>query len=143
MIKQVAPLVSAILVAACNNTPDDGSGLTSSDRTALENKAAQNVGCVFEDQFYCSHIIENRMQLSLYFAPEALGNLDPNARNKGMRVTKNFVVEAASSVKQCTKTDDPALLLIKGIEISGAPHSVVGTSPLSAQSKCYITREAS
>lgn len=142
MIKLAAPLTSAFLMASCN-TLDDGSGLTSADRRAMEVQAAQNAECVFENQARCTHIIENRTQLSLYFAPESLSKLDPNEKNKGMRVTKNFVVEAAAAIKQCNKISDTVLPLIKGMEINGEPHQVMGTSPLSLQSKCFITREAS
>ena len=142
MIKIAAPLASAFLMASCN-TVDDGSGLTAADRRGMEAQAVQNAECVFENQARCTHIIENRTQLSLYFAPDSLSKLDANEKIKGMRVTKNFVVEAAAAIKQCNKISDSVLPLIKGMEINGEPFQVMGTSPLSPQSKCYIIREAS
>ncbi len=141
MIKLIPLLVTVLFIASC--TVKNPSGLTRSEQQGLEAKAAQNAQCVFEDQFACSHIIENRTVFSRFFAPPGIGKMDENEKLRGQGITTRYVVKAASSIQQCTRTSDKAILLLKNLEISGEPFQVFGTSPLSDQSKCYLAREAS
>ena len=137
----VAPLASTLMLMAC--TADDGSGLTATDRKALEQKAVLNTGCVFEDQFACAHLIENRTLLSSFFAPKGLGGKSEAEKLKGKRVTKNYVVDAVSGIKQCRRTSEPALKILSGLEIAGGQYQVQATSPVNPQSICFMLPEAS
>ena len=142
-MKSLMPaLASAIFAASCN-TADNIPGASEAEQRAHEASAVENVGCVFENQARCAHIIEHRTQLALYFTPDGVGRLDPGAKSKGRRVTTNFVIEAASTIQQCTRIDDPVLRLLPDLEISGGKYQVVGTTPLSESSRCYLTSGAS
>ncbi len=141
MIKVAAPIISAFLLTSCN-TPDDGSGLSKADRQAMEKIAVQKVGCVIEKQDRCSHIIENRTQLALYFAPDVVTQkLKAKDKIKGKRVTRNFVVEAVAGINQCITTEADSLPLIKNMEIAGELYELKGTSPLSEVSQCYLVKQ--
>ena len=88
------------------------------------------------------HIIENRTTLSLFFAPDLLTkNLDANEKNKGKRVTKNFVVEAVAAINQCKTTNAETLPLIRNMKIAGGLYELKGTSPLNEISKCYLVQQ--
>lgn len=141
MIRMAVPLASTLMLAAC--TADDGSGLTAADRKALEQKAVLNTGCIVEDQFACAHLIENRTLLNSFFTPKGFGDKDEAEKVKGRRVTKNYVVDAVSGIKQCRRTSEPVLRVLAGLEIAGGHYQVQATSPVSEQSSCFMIPEAS
>ena len=136
-MKKFALPFAALFFAGCNSA-DTPPGLTTSDYQELQRKAVANAGCVIEDQFACTHVIENRQLLSSFFSPEGLGGKDESEKLRGRRVTTKYVVDAVSAIKQCRKTDSEAIPLLKKLEISDGQYQVLATIPVSATSSCYM-----
>ena len=103
-----------------------------------QNKAVANVGCVFENQNACSHIVENRLLLASFYSPKGLGNKTEEEKLKGRRITTKFVVEHAGNIQQCRKETAAAILVLNKLEIAGSKYKVLATAPISEQSSCYL-----
>ena len=143
MKKLVSTLFAALVVASCNS---DGQPLTSSEaqqKRELEQRAISNAGCKFQDQSACAHLVEHRSLFASFFLPVGFGNKTDLEREKGIRITTKFVVNAASSINQCMRVTDESLPLIKNMKIAGKPFTVMATKPVNETAACFITPEAS
>ena len=103
-----------------------------------QQRAASNVGCAFENQKACAHIVENRVLLASFYAPKGLGGKTEDAKNRGRRLTNKFVIENTSNIKQCRAVSAPAIPLLKKLDIAGGKYQVLATTPISEQSSCYL-----
>ena len=146
MIKPFAPILSAFLVTACSSTDVGPNAPTAEDRQN-EQIAAQNAMCAFEPhpqgkQSPCAHLIENRLLLGRFFAPETLGGFDEAEKLRGRRITTKFIVNAAAGIKQCRKVSAESITVIRDVKIAGGTYLLKGTAPLSeVNSSCFLTPE--
>lgn len=141
MMRYGVLLMIALVAVACTSR-DFGVNRTTSEDRAKQAVAAQYVGCAFENQARCDHLIENRTLFGRFFAPATLGGMDENEKFRGRQITTKFVVEALSTIKQCNPVTDESVTIISGMEINGAKYLVKGTSPLQQQSSaCFISPE--
>jgi len=130
-------MVGAAVTVSC--TSDGGpSGTTDTNHKAAEARAIANVGCIFEDQPFCSHMIDKRTVLTQFFHPDS-EVISAEEKKRGQRLLTEEVVDAAGSIRQCRKSDDATVTLIAGMTIARNSYNLVATSPVSASSSCYIT----
>lgn len=132
--------VLSVLAVACTSRDVGPYAPTAQDKQN-EVLAAQNAMCVFENQARCSHVIENRILMSRFFAPETLGGMDESEKFRGRQVTTKFIVEAAAGIKQCRKVTEDSIVLLKGVDINGGKWQMKATKPVNENSACFITPE--
>lgn len=142
MINYIILLLLPMLLVACNSRDFGANAPTSKDR-ANAALAVQKVNCAFENQKACAHIIENRILLARFFAPETLGGLDGDEKVKGRRVTTRFVVDNVAEIKQCRPVAGESIPLIRDIDINNAKYQVHASKPVTPQSLCFLKPEAS
>ena len=130
--------ILGMLAVACTSR-DVGPYAPTAEDKQNEVLAAQNAMCAFENQARCSHVIENRILMSRFFAPETLGGMDESEKFRGRRVTTKFIVEAAASIKQCRKVSQEAVILLKDVDINGGKWQMKATKPVDANASCFIT----
>lgn len=145
MIKPTWTVLFALLLTACSS----GSVTQTSEEqqfAAREQRALQNLMCAFEPhpegkQSPCAHLIENRVLLSRFFAPATLGGFNEAEKNRGRRITTNFIVNAAANINQCNRVSpENTINIIRDVKIAGGTYAVMGTSPLTEEtSSCFIT----
>ncbi len=135
----------AMILAACSSTTVGPNAPSEQDK-ANEQLALQNMMCAFEPhpegkQSPCAHMIENRLLLGRYFAPQTLGGLKDAEKSRGRRITTKFIVEAAARIKQCRKVPlENTINIIRDVKIAGGTYLLRGTSPLSEEnSSCFLT----
>ena len=128
------------MAVACTSR-DVGPYAPTAEDKQNEALAAQNAMCAFENQARCSHVIENRILMSRFFAPETLGGMDESEKFRGRRVTTKFIVEAAAAIKQCRRVTEESLIVLKDVDINGAKWQMKATKPVNETSSCFITPE--
>lgn len=145
MKKVLSQLLLATLLVACVST-EVGRNAPTAEFKAKEQLAVQNQMCAFDPhpegkQSPCAHLIENRLLFGRIFAPETLGGLDEAEKIRGRRITTNFIVEAASKIKQCRKVPlENTINIIRDVQIAGGTYLLKGTAPLSEEtSSCFLT----
>ena len=131
--------ICAVLVTACPSRDVGPNAPTAQDKTN-ETVAAQKSMCTIENQTRCDHLIENRNLFGRFFAPQTLGGMDENEKQRGRRITTKFVVEAVAAINQCKRVELTSIPIVKGMIIAKQKFNVMGTSPLvKGESTCFIT----
>ncbi len=138
MRKLIALGMLSVLVVACTSR-DVGPYAPSAQDKQNEVLAAQNAMCVFENQARCAHVIENRVLMSRFYAPETLGGMDESEKFRGRSVTTKFIVEAAAAIKQCRRVSEESLILLKDVDINGGKWQMRATKPVNENAACFIT----
>ena len=134
-------LIGAFAALIACTSRDVGPYAPTAQDKSNEQLAVQNAQCAFENQNRCSHVVENRILLSRFFAPEGFGGMDESEKFRGRRVTTKFIVEAAAGIQQCTKVFEDSVILLKNIDINGGKWQMKATKPVSPTANCFITLE--
>ena len=127
-----------VIMAACVQTSDVGPEARTPEFKALELAAVGKLQCAWENQERCNHMIDKRTLFPRFFAAEGLGGLTEDAKANGRRVTTKFIVEATGSINQCRPVNDKSIVLLKNVQIAKKLYQVEGTSPLDANSSCFL-----
>jgi len=133
-----ALLILSTLAVACTSR-DVGPLAPTAEDKQNEVLASQKAMCMIENQERCAHVIENRILMSRFFAPETLGGLDEPEKFRGRRVTTKFVVEAVANIKQCRKVTEESIILLRDMKINGSTWLMKATKPVNATAACFIT----
>lgn len=131
-------LTSTLLLVSCNS---GGIGdISASDQRAIDARAAGNAGCVFEDLQLCAQLVEQRASVAQFFSRSTSLSLNERQKSIGKQSLTKRIVDAASTIRQCQKTDAATIALVQKMEISGQEFSVQATSPVSSTSDCFLVR---
>lgn len=128
-------LASTLLLVSCNG---GGGDISASDQRAIDARATENVGCVFEDHQLCSQLISQRSTIAQYFSPVETRSVTGRKKKVGKRSLTKRIVDAAASIRQCNKSDADAIALIQQMEIANAQFSLQATSPVTPTSDCFL-----
>ena len=138
MRRLIVPGLLCGLAVACTSR-DVGPYAPTAEDKQNEALAAQNAMCAFENQARCTHVIENRILMARFFAPETLGGMNESEKFRGRRVTTKFIVEAAASVKQCRRVTQESVILLKNVDINGGKWLMKATKPVNESAACFLT----
>ncbi|MEM7067364.1 MAG: hypothetical protein AAF478_00660 [Pseudomonadota bacterium] len=132
--------MATAIMAACSST-DIGPYAPTSEEKRLETAATTKAMCRIENQERCAHVIENRLLMSRFFAPETLGGMDESEKFRGRSITTKFVVEAVAAINQCQRVTEDSVILLRDMKIDKGTYFLKATKPVSVNSACFITPE--
>lgn len=140
MTRFLAVISFAFLVVACSS---QNLGPHAPDAAELQNHklAAQNAMCAFENQARCAHVIEHRLLMSRFFAPQGIGGMNESEKVKGRRITTKFIVEAAAAIKQCRRVTEDSIVILDDVKINGGTWQMKATKPADENAACFIIPE--
>lgn len=128
------------LAVACTSR-DVGPYAPTAEDKQNEVLATKNAMCAIENQARCAHVIENRILMSRFFAPETLGGLDESEKFRGRRVTTKFIVEAAAGIRQCRPVTSESIVILKDVNINGGKWQFRATKPVNETASCFLAPE--
>ena len=103
-----------MMLFACTSREVGPYAPTAEDKRT-EALAAQNSMCRIENQARCAHVIENRILMSRFFAPENLGGMREDEKFRGRRITTRFISEAVAGINQCQRVTADSIVILRDI----------------------------